>query len=313
MAHDVFISYSSKDKIIADAVCAHLEGRGIRCWIAPRDINPGRSYGEEITVAIEASTALVLVFSSNANVSTHIPKEIERAESHRVPVIPLRIEPVVPSNSLDYFISSVQWLDAITPPLEQHLESLANAILKILPERPGPSTAPVEGLRPLSAPPVFPAVARVKRRVGLVAGMGAAGVALAAASWLSWSHRADSTVAPSTAATPRSMAGRQTSQTSDIAAPTASPSAETATGQARQARVEVSGRWAHQQYPGYVFILKQDGDAVTSEGSFGHAEGHFLGPDTFALSWQSIGRFQGTVKDNMIYWSGGTSWKREGQ
>ena len=34
MAHDVFISYSTKDKVIADAICANLENRGIRCWIA---------------------------------------------------------------------------------------------------------------------------------------------------------------------------------------------------------------------------------------------------------------------------------------
>ena len=41
MAHDVFISYSAKDKTTADGVCATLEAKGIRCWIAPRDILPG--------------------------------------------------------------------------------------------------------------------------------------------------------------------------------------------------------------------------------------------------------------------------------
>jgi hypothetical protein len=29
MAHDVFISYSNKDKVVADAVCAKLEEKGI--------------------------------------------------------------------------------------------------------------------------------------------------------------------------------------------------------------------------------------------------------------------------------------------
>ena len=41
MAHDVFISYSTADKTAADAVCAILEGNGVRCWIAPRDIMRG--------------------------------------------------------------------------------------------------------------------------------------------------------------------------------------------------------------------------------------------------------------------------------
>jgi hypothetical protein len=136
MAHDVFISYSSKDKVIADAVCARLEGRGIRCWIAPRDVRPGFQYGEEIIDAIRGSRAMVLVLSANANASPHIPKEVERAVSTGVAIIPLRVENVVPAKSLDYFISSVHWLDAISPPLESHLDSLATTILTMLPERP---------------------------------------------------------------------------------------------------------------------------------------------------------------------------------
>jgi len=133
MAHDVFISYSSKDKTIADAVCARLEAHGIRCWIAPRDVVPGASYGEEIVNAIEGSRVMVLVLSANANASLHIPKEVERAVSNGVSIIPLRVENVTPAKSLDYFISSVHWLDAIAPPLEAHLEGLANTIKTILP------------------------------------------------------------------------------------------------------------------------------------------------------------------------------------
>lgn len=41
MAHDVFISHSAKDKEAAHGLCAGLEARGLRCWIAPRDIVPG--------------------------------------------------------------------------------------------------------------------------------------------------------------------------------------------------------------------------------------------------------------------------------
>ena len=42
--HNILISYSSKDKAIADAVCHQLESNGIRVWIAPRDILGGESY-----------------------------------------------------------------------------------------------------------------------------------------------------------------------------------------------------------------------------------------------------------------------------
>jgi len=41
----IFISHSSKDRPTADAICAHLESAGIKCWIAPRDIEPGAIAG----------------------------------------------------------------------------------------------------------------------------------------------------------------------------------------------------------------------------------------------------------------------------
>ena len=98
MAFDVFISYASKDKIVADAVCAKLESSAIRCWIAPRDIVAGTSYGEAIIEAIHGAKVMVLVFSSNANASGHIPKEVERAVSNGVAILPFRIEDVAPGS-----------------------------------------------------------------------------------------------------------------------------------------------------------------------------------------------------------------------
>ena len=69
MAHDVFISYSSKDMAADEAVCTALEGRGLRCWIAPRDIIPGIGWAKSIVRAIGQSRIMVLVFSENANAS----------------------------------------------------------------------------------------------------------------------------------------------------------------------------------------------------------------------------------------------------
>jgi hypothetical protein len=133
VSFDVFISYASKDKIVADAVCARLEAAGIRCWIAPRDIVAGTSYGEAIIDAIHGAKVMVLVFSSSSNTSAHIPKEVERAVSNGVAILPFRIEDVAPGKSLDYFIGSVHWLDAMTPPMEQHLDALAATVHKLIP------------------------------------------------------------------------------------------------------------------------------------------------------------------------------------
>ncbi len=146
MPFDVFVSHASKDRIIANAVCARLESAGIRCWIAPRDIVAGTSYGEAIIEAIHAAKVMVLVFSSNANSSGHIPKEVERAVSNGVAILPFRIEDVAPGKSLDYFIGSIHWLDAMTPPMERHLDALVETVRKLLPvpaSVPGAPSTPV--------------------------------------------------------------------------------------------------------------------------------------------------------------------------
>lgn len=132
MAHDVFISHSSTDKPIADAACAMLESRGIRCWIAPRDILPGTGWGEAIIDGINESKVMVLVFSSNANKSAQITNEVERAVHKGLPIIPFRVENITPSKSLEFFISTPHWLDALTLPLEQHLGRLAETIKLLL-------------------------------------------------------------------------------------------------------------------------------------------------------------------------------------
>ncbi len=150
MPFDVFVSHSSKDKLVADAVCARLEAAGIRCWIAPRDIVPGTSYGESIIDAIHSAKVMVLVLSANANSSGHIPKEVERAVSNGVAILPFRIEDVMPGKSLDYFIGSVHWLDAMTPPLEKHLDELVGTVQKL--------TLPPVAFPAAAVPPPAPAV-----------------------------------------------------------------------------------------------------------------------------------------------------------
>jgi hypothetical protein len=127
VAHDVFVSYSHHDKPEADAVCATLEANRIRCWIAPRDITPGQEWGAAIVDAIQSSRVMVLVFSSHANASPQIRREVQLAVDAETVLIPFRIEDVAPTQSLKYYLGTPHWLDALTSPLEAHLERLAAA------------------------------------------------------------------------------------------------------------------------------------------------------------------------------------------
>jgi hypothetical protein len=128
MVDHIFISYSSKNKNIADAVCHKLEERKMKCWIAPRDILPGANYAEELINAIDESKLFVLIFSKDSNQSQHVLRECERAVSHGIPIIPFRIEDVLPGAALQYFIGPQHWLDAITAPCDAHINRLADTV-----------------------------------------------------------------------------------------------------------------------------------------------------------------------------------------
>ncbi len=132
MAHDVFISHSHEDKPAADAACAALEARGIRCWIAPRDIEPGQDWATSIVKAIRGAQVMLLVFSRHANQSSQVKREVERAASSGKAILPLRIDDVLPEDALEYYLSTPHWLDAVTKPFEAHLEKLADACASLL-------------------------------------------------------------------------------------------------------------------------------------------------------------------------------------
>lgn len=130
--YDVFVSHSSKDREAAEEVSLALESRGIRCWMAPRDIRPGANWGESILEAIGRVKMMVLLLSANANASPQVLREVERAVNKSVVIIPVRIEDVMPSASLEYFLSTAHWLDAFESPLEQHCRNLAETIQGML-------------------------------------------------------------------------------------------------------------------------------------------------------------------------------------
>lgn len=147
---DVFISYSQQDKLTADAICATLESAAIRCWIAPRDVQPGRSFAGEITRAIQASKIMVLIFSAHSNQSEQVLREVQLAVDSHLHIIQFRIEDVPASDDLKYFLSTPHWLDALTLPLKHHFGRLVSSVRALLEiERPTPVSAQTDLTTPL--------------------------------------------------------------------------------------------------------------------------------------------------------------------
>ena len=123
-----FISHSAADFDFADELRSGLEERGLRCWIAPRDVRAGAEYPSEISYGINRSRALVLVLSAASNESPSIRREVELAVRAGKPVFPVRIEDVQPSPKLEFLISITQWIDAWEGQLAAHVQTLINAM-----------------------------------------------------------------------------------------------------------------------------------------------------------------------------------------
>lgn len=133
MTHEIFISYSSRDKPVADGVCASLEAAGYRCWIAPRDIAAGEDWPTAITTAISTSRILVLIFSANSNASEDVSRELFLAADHRLVIIPFKIENVAPEPGKQYYLARTHWLDAMNPPTREQISTLIERVRALLP------------------------------------------------------------------------------------------------------------------------------------------------------------------------------------
>lgn len=116
MAHDVFISYSTKDKVTADAICHTLEENQMKCWIAPRNIASGKPYAEEIMNAIQQTKIVVLVFSSNSQASQFVNNEINIAFTNSKPILSFKIDESMPEKEMAFYLKTNHWLEAYPNP-----------------------------------------------------------------------------------------------------------------------------------------------------------------------------------------------------
>lgn len=177
MPSGLFISHSDKDRALADSLLEALERRGIRCWIAPRDIPPGGSYAESIMNAVEQATGFVLVFTKHSNVSPHVLREVEQALRFRKNIMPIRFDDTPVSKALDYLLGTVHWLSAAPKPeaLEKAAGQIAASLSPSDAAAQPPTEKPTPGAPAVSSPrsrrPVLWAASFVA--IALIAGVAA--------------------------------------------------------------------------------------------------------------------------------------------
>jgi hypothetical protein len=122
----VFVSHSSRDNEVGGLITAVLERAGIRCWFSARasDLEPGVEWDDNIVSALDRSTAVLLLFSSAANNSRWVKRELAMASARGLTVYPVRLEDVSPTGAMEAYLVSVQWTDVFDGPLEERLSPI---------------------------------------------------------------------------------------------------------------------------------------------------------------------------------------------
>jgi TIR domain len=164
MDPEIFITCSSKDQKVSRTICAALENRGLTCWISSRDVKPGQNFQEQIVKAIRAAKIMVLVFTSNANNSNEIKKELALASQNNLVVIPVRIEDVTPNEAFAYEFATRQWIDLFDD-WENSIARLVELIAAALNEHPSDDRAKAgSGLTRAAAAPSFGKIVKPRPR-----------------------------------------------------------------------------------------------------------------------------------------------------
>ncbi|MFZ3116367.1 MAG: toll/interleukin-1 receptor domain-containing protein [Syntrophales bacterium] len=130
---DVFISYSTqKYGEETQYFCNLLEGSGIPCWMAPRDIPPGSNWAAGIVNGIENCELLVLMVTEGSVASQEVEKEIDLANSLKKKILQVRLENAHLSKALRYHLSNKQWINALEGAKETRFAGALTEIRNLL-------------------------------------------------------------------------------------------------------------------------------------------------------------------------------------
>jgi hypothetical protein len=133
-SHHVFISHVTADREKASAIAEQLEQCGFRCWIAPRDIVAGESFGERIQAAIRESQVVVFLCSTNAAQFSSIIRESQIAFASGAIRLAFLLDRSPQAVGLFQLLNVPKSVDGSGGQFQTGLLALISALRQILPE-----------------------------------------------------------------------------------------------------------------------------------------------------------------------------------
>jgi hypothetical protein len=126
----VFLSHRPESEgPLARRLAEDLESHGVRCWVAPRDVDPGSTWPQAIEAGLRACTHVAVLATERAMASRAVRQELQIAEmlelDGRVVLVPLLLERLeLPlwlrvTQGVDFTTSYADGLEALLGTLRQ--------------------------------------------------------------------------------------------------------------------------------------------------------------------------------------------------
>lgn len=145
-----FISYSTKNQVIANAIRNTFIANRIDTWMAPYSITPGSKYAQSITNAIRNCSCFVLLLSNASQESEAVDSEVELAAlTFKKNIVTIQIEEVELNDAFTFYIHNKQMLkldkiDVASPTMKAILSTVVSFAGQTLttPPQPTPQQRP---------------------------------------------------------------------------------------------------------------------------------------------------------------------------
>ncbi len=108
---DVFVSYSSRDRVAVLRLVESLRGSGFNVWVDQGGLHGASQWSEQIVEAIGRTASFLLVCSPASFASHNVVKETSLASEQNKPIIPLFIEETEIPQSLQYQLAGLQRIE----------------------------------------------------------------------------------------------------------------------------------------------------------------------------------------------------------
>lgn len=130
---DVFVSYTTTDKKTAYALVDFLESNGVDCFIAPRDVEPGKAYASDLMHAINECKLVLLIASKAINDSEHVLNEIDVIVEKKKNLLPIFIEDFELNDDFRYYLGRKQWIIAYPEKINNFYSNILDSMQEFFP------------------------------------------------------------------------------------------------------------------------------------------------------------------------------------